>query len=420
MDVYRFMERLHPVDEAVSLVYSVLRRLVVVEESGINESLGRYIAADIYSSQDIPPYNKSVLDGCAARSVDVGGASPESPAFLIKKGAIPVDRDIEYLLRPGECVEVATGSKLPVNADVVIPAEYISVRGNEVIVTKGFGSGYGVATRGEDLKQGTNIASIGDRIDDFHIGLLATLGYSKIKVWKLPRACIFSTGDELVEPGSEKDPGKLYASTARLVKALLEKLGFKVEYHGLVGDSRTEVMRKFEFLLSRCPIVISTGGTSVGKKDLVIRVVKEKFSDKGFLHGIALTPGRPMGIGITSYDGKDRLILSLSGMPVAAYTEIIAVVEPALSKVLGRNRRIFREFQGVLERKLVSRPGMTNYVRARTRIVDGKILVSPLRLTGSGILSTLLYGDSMIIVPPDVTGYNEGEIVNLLSTRLYG
>jgi len=418
--VYRFMDELHPVEEAVSLVYTYLRGLLSREMISVYSSLGRYASSPVYSTRDVPPYNRSVVDGCAARSIDVGGAAPEAPVMLKLKGKVSIGDDRDYNVGPGECFEVATGSRLPVNADVVIPVEYVEFHGAMVVVTKGFSSGYGVARRGEDLGKGMMLVRRGERIDDFHVGLLASIGLSEIEVWRLPRVCIFSTGDELVEPGEEYASGKVYASTGYLVKSLLEKLGFSVEYHGIAGDSELEIEDFFARLLSRCPIVVSTGGTSVGEKDVVARVVSEKFSDQGFIHGIALTPGRPMGIGVSRLDGEIRLVLALSGMPVAAYTEIVAVLEPALAKAVGRDNRIFREFTGILDRKLVSRPGMTSYVRASTRIVDGRIIASPLRLTGSGILSTLLAGDSMIVIPPEVTGYDKGETVKLVSTRLYG
>ncbi|MEB3786986.1 MAG: molybdopterin molybdotransferase MoeA [Desulfurococcales archaeon] len=414
MESYRFMGILNDVNEAVGVLEKYLSRMIAVEKIYVDEKLvGRYSARDVVATGNIPPVNRAVVDGCAAMSIDIGGASPEAPVILKKKAIVYAGDKGGFKLDRGECVEVATGAVVPENSDVVIPAEYIvDIGGSKVSVIKEFNTGYGVSLKGEDLKQGELIVRKGDRLLEHHIAMMSALGISEAEVWRLPRIALFSTGDEVVEPGTAKSDGQVFDSTRRLVKGFLTRIGFTdILDYGIVPDN-ADIIRKTLFeSLSKADLVVTIGGTSVGKRDTTIRTVEE-LDSKVMIHGFALTPGRPAGLTVTS---DEKIILSLSGMPVAALTELLAILEPALAKSLGRSSRILPVIKGVLKRRLVTHPGMLNYVRSRlTCGDDGRIYVEPLRLTGSGILSTLKEGPGIVVVPPHITGFNEGDIVDVI------
>jgi molybdopterin molybdotransferase len=408
------MGTLNDVNKAVDILKKHLSRMITVEKRSIDENIiGRYSAQDVIASSNIPPVNRAVVDGCAAISIDIGGASPEAPVILRKKAVVYAGEKTGFALNRGECVEVATGAVIPENSDVVIPAEYtVDMGDGRVAIIKEFNTGYGVSLKGEDLKQGELIVRKGDRLLEHHIAMISALGISEVKIWRLPKIAVFSTGDEVVEPGTSKSDSQVFDSTRRLVKGFLRRIGFiDIIDYGIVPDDFDSIRRILLDSLDKTDLVITIGGTSVGKRDTTVRVIEE-LNNPVMIHGFALTPGRPAGLAVTS---NNKVILSLSGMPVAALTELLAMLEPALAKSLGRSSRILPVIRGVLKKKLVTHPGMLNYVRSRLICGDdGRIYVEPLRLTGSGILSTLKDGPGIVIVPPHITGYNQGDIVDVI------
>ncbi|MEB3851307.1 MAG: hypothetical protein LRS49_01830, partial [Desulfurococcales archaeon] len=233
---------LHPVEEAITLA---LRRgpKPRVEEVGIDEAHGRLAAEEVRAPSDVPPRDRSVLDGYAARWVDISGATPESPAILRLAGHVPVDAGDPGGIGPREAARVDTGSPLPRGADVVVPQEYVDVRGDRIAVLKAFPAGYGVAARGEDLREGEKIVGVGDVINEARLGLLASIGASRVKVYKPFRAVVHPVGDEIIEPWEEMAAGRVYDSTSRLAVFWLRSRGVDARRGGRLGDSEEAVAR---------------------------------------------------------------------------------------------------------------------------------------------------------------------------------
>jgi molybdopterin molybdotransferase len=405
---------LHSVKDAISLLKKA-RDSLEVEKIDIDNSLNRIIAEDIISNEDVPPQNRSVLDGFAARWIDISGASESSPAILKVVANVPIDATTPGILHPGEAAKVATGSPIPEGADVVIPKEYVDVNGDIIKIYKPFAGGYGIALKGEDLRKGDIIIRKGDIIREWHLAILAMLGYRHVNVFKKLRAAVFATGNELVEPGSPKRPGQVYVSTARLVIAWLRNRGVEAKYFGITPDVKEKIKEMYEKLSEKYDIVISTGGTSVGEKDYTANALKEVSED--YIHGIALSPGKPAAFGIK---GK-TIIMALSGMPVAALSELIAVFDPYYRSLLGRTSPWEPTLRAKLGRKYTSHPGFTNVVRSiLCQDKKSNLSVYPLRVTGSGILSTLIKANSYFIVDEETTGLDEGEeiVVRLISERI--
>ncbi len=399
-------KELHSIKEAINLLHKAKIK-VEVEEIDIDNSLERVSGEIVKSPEDIPPHDRSVLDGYAARWTDISMASEYSPVELKLVGEIPIDAENHYELGPGETFKVSTGSPLPKGSNVVIPKEFAQPLGDKVKVIKSFAGGYGIAVKGEDLKKGDVVLERGEIIREWHLALLASLGYRSVKVYKKIRVGVFATGNELVEPGALKKPGQVYVSTARLIVAWLNRRGLKAEYLGIVPDSEKLIENKFLKLLEKYDIVVSTGGTSVGEKDYTAKALKNLADD--FVHGIALAPGKPAAFGIK----EGKILMALSGMPVAALSELIAVFDPYYRKIIGREKPWEPVLNAVLGRKYTSHPGFTNVVRSILCFEEEKLKVYPLRVTGSGILSTLLKANSYFIVDEEITGIEQGESVNV-------
>lgn len=415
MQGYNIIEKLHSVADARRLLERALRRVAPREESvHVDRAMGRVASRDVESPMDVPPHDRSVLDGYAARWRDLSTASEETPVVLKLKGRIEIDDPGSYSIGPGECYEVATGSPLPEGADVVVPIEHAYSQGDVVYVYKPFPGGYGVSVRGEDLRRGERILSRGDVVSEWHVGVLSSVGIERVMVWSRMKVGVVSTGQELIEPGEEYRQGKVYASTGRLAVSYLRARGVDAEYLGILSDDEEAIRGFIESRLGEYDVLMTTGGTSVGRKDAAIRAIAGIAED--MIHGLALTPGRPGAIAIVG--GKP--VLALSGMPVAAISELIAVWDPVYRGLLGRSRPWEPIIRGRMARQYTSHPGMMNVVRTYTCMGPDGVRVEPLRVTGSGILSTLIKANSILIVPEDVTGIEEGEEVEVLLTGHMG
>ena len=412
---FNIIEKLNPVNDAIEFLIKALRNLDLRPfHVSIDQARGMIAAETIRSPMDWPPHDRSVLDGFAARWKDISTASEESPAILELKGSIAIDSPHAPVIKPREAYEVATGSPIPQGADVVVPVEHADVKDGRVFVYKPFPGGYGVSVRGEDLRRGEIIVQEGTIINEWNIGALAGVGIYKILVWPRINAAIASTGDEIIEPWERYEPGKVYSSTARIAQSYLKARYVDAEYKGVLGDSEDIIEDFIIKSVEKYDVVFTTGGTSVGKRDATIRVLYKLADD--IIHGFALTPGRPGAVAIVN--GKP--VMALSGMPVAALSELIAVWDPAYRSILGHGPWE-PVIPAVASRSFTSHAGMMNVVRARAcRGEDGRVYVNPLRVTGSGILSTLIKANGFFIVPEDITGIPEGDIVDFHLTGSLG
>ncbi len=404
---------LHRVGRAISLLQRSGLKPEIIEVS-IDKSLGKISAKTVLSPENVPPHDRSVLDGYAMRWSDISTASENSPALLTLARDIRIDQENPGEIHQGEAAKVATGSPIPKGANVVVPREYTEIIGNRVKVFKAFAGGYGISTTGEDLRKGDVVIRKGDVVREWHLAILASLGFDKVRVYREFKAAVFATGDELVEPGTHKRPGQVYVSTARLVVSWLKTRGIEARYIGIVPDKRNRIKREFEELAEHNDIVISTGGTSVGDKDFTSRALREVADD--FIHGLALSPGKPAAFGIIN----GKILMALSGMPVAAISELIAVFDPYYRNIIGREDPWEPVLKAKMGKKYTSHPGFTNVVRSILCQKGNELKVYPLRVTGSGILSTLIRANSYFVISEEITGIEEGEEINvrLISERV--
>ena len=375
---------------------------ISIEEECIETNqklLSRYSSKDVVAVMDIPPYDRALVDGYACRSQDILYASAESPVVLKL-----VDKDV---INEGECKELNTGDKVPQGADIVVPREYTLRDKDSILVYNSLPPNYGIGLRGEDIRKGEVIIRRGERIRPWHIALASAQGFKCIYVYKLPRAIVFSTGMELLEPGEPYRDGMIYDSTRRLVLSYLKWMGFDVSDGGRVSDDIYMIEKMFRKLLSEYDIIFSTGGTSMGERDYTVKALK-RLKPEYIVHGFAIKPGRPGAIAVVN----GKIIMALSGFPVAALSELELVFKPLIEKLL--NIRIdYPKIMGRLTRRIPSQPGITELYRVRIWIQNGEHFIEPLRLTGSGVLSTLIKGNAFLIVPEDSTGFEEGEKVEV-------
>lgn len=406
----RGLRTLTPVNEIVSNVVGRLRISLGEEEVALEKALGRYASRDVAARIDVPSEDRAVVDGYAVRSSDVQLASQSSPAVLRLAGRVLIGEYPSKPLKPGEAIEVSTGSPLPEGADAVVMLEHTRVEGGLVYVYREVAPGYGVSRRGEDVRAGDLLIRRGSRIRPWHVGLAAAQGYTVLPVYEEPCAAVLNVGDEVVPPGEPLAPGKVYDTTGYLVRTYLSELGLRVAYKGRVGDDEEAIRRFYEEVLEECPFAFTIGGTSVGRKDYCARVLADLGGVEYYVHGVAIKPGRPAAVAVV--DG--RLAMALSGFPVAALAELQAVFEPVFYKALGLEEPVRPRVRARALRRIPATPGVRHIYRVRVYVDEGgEYYVEPLRLTGSGVLSALARGNGVLVVPEDTTGVEGGELVEV-------
>ena len=399
--------------EALSLLFDKISATPPdVEKVSLEHSLGRYCAEDIFSPVDVPSFEKSAVDGYAVLAEDTFGASPNNPVYLVVKGVshAGVRRMDVPKVSQGEAVEIYTGAPLPEGANAVLMAEYAKRIGENVLeVTRQVHPLQNVSRIGEDFRMNELVVARGTRIRSWHIGALASLNITTIPVYKKIRVGVLSTGSELVEPGTKPSEGQVINSSKPMLKASLEEHGAEPVDLGTVEDDLDLIAAKISEAVDVLDMLIITGGTSVGGKDVVPEAVKKAGDSDIIFHGVRIRPAKPTGAAVV----KGKPVFMLSGYPVSAALGFMLFVKPLLERAYGSKASITCTVRGRLTRR-VANPALTRtYVRVCVRRTPEGVLVEPLMLTGSGLLSTLTKADGILVVPEGVEGFEEGEEVEV-------
>ncbi len=395
------------IDDALSRLLVKLKPLAT-EYVDVYSCAGRILAEDVYAAIDVPPFDRAAMDGYAVRAEDTFGASTTNPVMLEVVGSVEIGKKPAVTVERGKAVEIATGAPMPAGANAVVMVEHTRSSEGFVEVMKQLTPGKNVSMKGEDVKKGEIVLRRGEILQPQDAGILAACGVERVRVYRKPVVAVISTGNELVEVGSKLEYGKIYNSNNPMIcNALLENK-FEAVSLGIARDSEDEIEEKLIKAL-RYDAVIFTGGTSVGKKDLVPAVV-ERYG-KIMFHGVAMKPGMPSAAAVV--DGKP--IFMLPGSPAAALLSFYTFVIPALYRMMNVKivARKWSVVEGVLTRRVSSQLGIRSNVRVRWE--NGK--VEPVRVSGSGILSSMVRANGLLIVPEEVEGFDEGEVVSVVLIR---
>ncbi|MFP3044855.1 MAG: molybdopterin molybdotransferase MoeA [Thermocladium sp.] len=395
------------VDDAVRGALSKIRglpRIVTVETW---RSLHRFLARDVVSSIDVPPFDRSAVDGYAVRSRDTFGASYTNPILLRVVGSVMAGDNPSIEVKPGEAVEVSTGAPLPSGADAVVMYEDSRLRGEFVEVFRPVAPMGNVSRRGEDVAAGEVVLRRGTWIRPWHVAILASMGIQAIEVFDLNIA-LYSTGNELIDIESMSGAGRgsIINSTRFIVAGSLGEEGIEVTYRGILPDNEDEIRRRILSDIDRFDSIILTGGSSVGAPDATIRAI-QSLSPEYFVHGTSIRPGRPNSVAVI----RGKPVFSLSGFPVAALTGVEALVKPIFLELMGAKREPRPLVKGRLVRRVATPINTRSFIRVRVFRYGSDIYVEPLALTGSGVLSTLTKGNGILIVPENREGFDEGDEV---------
>ena len=371
-----------------------------VSAVSLKDASGRVLSEDLIAREDLPRFDKSAMDGYALKTADSVGASQFKPAtFQLTENQEITSKQVR---------QVWTGNPIPKGANAVVMLENTRKYEGKIEVWSQLAPGDNVSKKGEDIKKGDVIAEAGVRLNPYHIGLAAALGYSQLKVVEKPKIAILATGNELAEVGTLLSGDLIYDSNKIMLSAVCRELGAETTDYGIAKDNVDEIADKIQKALKTQDAVITTGGTSVGGLDLVPDAVNKLGKPGVIVHGVALRPAMPTAIAML--EGKPVLILS--GNPVAAIIGFEVFGRPMVCRLLGMSKTEPRPMlKATLARRVASALGRKTYVRVRVTLKGGEFYAEPVSAKGSGSISTQTQSNGFVIVPENREGVSEGETV---------
>ncbi|MGC8572409.1 MAG: gephyrin-like molybdotransferase Glp [Caldisphaera sp.] len=405
-------KELMKVEDALKLLFeNIIPPKIESEEIYVEESIGKISYEDIISQVDIPPFNRSAVDGYAVISSDTVGASITNPISLKIVGEIKAGDNPENIknINKGEAVIIYTGAPLPKGSDAVVMAEDATYKGDLVEINKAVAPYQNVSKIGEDFSKGKIIVKKNTIIKPWHIGAIVSAGIKKIIVQKPLNVAILSTGNEIAEP-NEDSKGKIINSTKPLLKSMIMSFGCKPIDFGTVNDDIETIKEKIELASRVSDLIITTGGTSVGNYDLVTDAILKINGSKILFNGVRMRPGKPTSGAVIN--GKP--IIMLSGFPVAAVTAFYAFIFPTINFMRNTSEEIEPKIKGKITRRVANIAGVKTYLRVKVRKEKNEIYVDPLAVTASGVLSTLTEANGLLIIPENVEGYDEDDEVEVM------
>jgi molybdopterin molybdotransferase len=393
-------EKLTNIDEALSiLLRNIQSGRLESEQIPIHMALRRVMAEDIQAENDLPPFDRSAVDGYAVKARDTFGASE----FNRKTLRLTEDEAIHE----GDARQIWTGNPLPRGADAVVMLEYSKRIKGKIEVRIAVTPGRNISKKGEDLQRGEAAIEAGTRLKPHHLGLLAALGATHVNVAKRPKVAILSTGNELVELGQKPKLSQIVETNRLILSSICQELGAEPLDLGIAKDDLKEISAKIRGGLQQADVIITTGGTSVGYPDLVPLAVNQIGTPGVIVHGVAMRPGMPTALAVLH--GKPVFILS--GNPVAAMVGFEVFARPLLLKLLGIEREPRPTLKARLTRRVASALGRRVFLRVRVFERDGVFLAEPVRIKGAGVLSTMTKANGYVKISENREGLEEGESV---------
>jgi molybdopterin molybdotransferase len=377
------------------------------EEVDLKEASGRIIYDDVYASFDVPEFNRSTVDGYAILTRDTYGVSDSLPVFLDVIDSVEMGEVAQKPLKGGQAIYVPTGGMIPEGADGVIMIEHIeNLDENTIAVYRSVAPGEGMIFRGEDIKENELLFKKGKKLTAHDIGSAAAMGLNSIKVFEKPRVAIISTGDEIVPPVEKIKIGQIRDINTYSLGALIENLGGQVTERLLLKDSYEVIRENLESIIADNDIVLISGGSSVGIKDVTAKVIDDLGQPGVFVHGVAVKPGKPTIIGKI----QDTAVFGLPGHPVSAMIICRIFVGYILKEMLCIDKIDDIQQEAISNENIHSAPGKETYQMVELQEKDERIYAQPI-YGKSGSISTLSRSDGFIKIHTNKEGINKGDKV---------
>ena len=415
-----------PPDDARNLLLSHLPKPTVDSESiDVIHALNRTLAEDILAPHPLPEFQRTTVDGYAVRARDTFGATDSLPAYLTLIGEVPMGDAPAFEIGAGQCAAIHTGGMLPNGADAVVMLEYTQQTSEvskdlggfprEIEIFRAVAEGENVIRIGEDVTQGQLILPKGCMVRPAEIGGLLALGILSLRVVRLVKVGLISTGDEVIDPSQSPRPGQVRDINSYTLSALVEKSGGTAKRYGIISDQLQALKEAAAQALSECDVVVITAGSSASTRDMTADVIRQLGEPGVLVHGINTRPGKPTILGVCN----GKAVIGLPGNPVSALVNGYLFVVPVIEKLLGALPKPKATVLARLTVNLPSQAGREDWWAVKLlpspsrREVGGEVYDAEPIFGKSNLIFTLASADGLLRIPPDATGLSAGEIVEV-------
>jgi molybdopterin molybdotransferase len=411
------------VEEARERILAHFARLEP-EERPILEALGQVLAEDVVAGFDIPPLDNTAMDGYAVRAADTEGASPERPVALRVIGELAAGYLFDGEVAPGTAVRIMTGAPIPRGADTIVPFEETDEPAERrhapkgaahtdgtVRVFKAADVGANIRSAAEDVQKGKTILTAGTVLRPAEVGVLASLGQHRVRVYRRPVVAVLSTGDEVLEPGQPPEPGKIYDSNAYSISAMVRRFGGEPRLLGIARDTIEDLTAKIHEGLS-ADMIVTSAGVSRGDYD----VVKDVLMREGEIDfwTVRMKPGKPLAFGAFASAGRRVPHIGLPGNPVSSVITFELFGRPAIYKMMGKPYWERPTVRAVSEDRIRITDERRFYARCVVTQRDGKWYASLSGGQGSGILTSMARANGLAVVPENSADVQPGDEVTVI------
>jgi molybdenum cofactor synthesis domain-containing protein len=384
------------------------------EEIVLLEAFNRVLNQDVISTLDIPPFNRSTVDGYAVKAEDTFGADENEPIMLKVTGAICVGEQPDVTLAKGEAVEIVTGAPMPEGANAAIMVEDTEREDSQLNVFSPVTVNQNVMKKGSDIKNGDVVLKKGQLLSSPEIGVLAALGLTKVKVSKIPIVAVLSTGGEIGEIGKELPAGKIYDINAYSLSTAVIESGGKPIYFGVVPDDKVALTKVLQTAIASTDMVITSGGVSVGPRDYTPQIVDSLGKPGIVVYGIAVKPGKPTTVGFI----REKPVFSLPGHPTSALLIFYLLARPLIQQLAGRpvvGMKVIKAFAGS---RMFSAKGRRTFVMVTLEFdKECRLIAEPLESGASGAITTLSKADGFVEIAESEQFIDVDEEIEVLLFR---
>ncbi len=382
------------------------------EQISMTEGLFRVLAEPAISTEDMPGFDRSTMDGFAVRSRDTFGSSEGAPALFQIVGEVSMGEIPNAALKKGEAVRIWTGGALPPESDAVVMIEHTEELGDNALeVLKAVAPFENVVRRGEDFKAGETFFEVGHRLRPQDLGLLAAMGRQTVTVYRKPAVAVISSGDEIIPIDQKPPPGCMRDVNRYTITSLIEEAHANPLWIGIAPDDLDCVSSLIERGLNTADLVLISGGSSMGSRDHVLDAIRSYGDSEILLHGVSVSPGKPLILGRVG----QKPIAGLPGHPVSAMVCFEQFIVPLIRRLEGED--VMRPFlrptcRALLSRNIPSREGRMDFVRVRLQKRNNGLIAIPVPAK-SGMISSMVRADGVITIEPDCEGLYKGQEVTV-------
>ncbi|MCY3832668.1 MAG: molybdopterin molybdotransferase MoeA [Chloroflexi bacterium] len=403
--------RVLPVSNALKLLDERWQPQPQTESIATAAALDRILAAHIHSTEEVPAFRKSTVDGYALRAVDTFGASQSLPAFLQVNGELKMGEAPRFSVGAGEALLIHTGGMLPAGADAVVMVEHTQIAGaDEIEVLRPVAPGENVIQAGEDVAAGSLVLPRGQRLRPQDIGGLLAVGIARLDVLRRPRLGILSCGDELLPPDAGVTPGKVRDINAYTLSALAERYGAQPIRFGIASDDFADYQRRAEEAFDACDILLLSAGSSVSTRDYTRDVINGLGQPGVLQHGLATKPGKPTIIALCEI----KPVIGLPGNPVSALLVAWQLLPSLIARYVGQPLDPPRLVRARLSQRVASVTGREDWLAVRLTEGDDDMPMAQPIFGKSNLIFTLIGADGLLRLPLNTGGYDAGSLVDIL------